>query len=139
MNTEADLAALRAELLELQTNGLDVKSQTDLAALRDENARLAKDLRAQTEIAEDKGRQVRELRVENARLQMELDSSCNAEELRQFRDDNARLRAAIPDPLRLLLLADWLDRYDGERGSAEHEVQDSLRRWASAGREALKS
>ncbi len=32
---------------------------------------------------------------ENARLQMELDASCNAEELRQVRAENARLREAV--------------------------------------------
>lgn len=33
------------------------------------------------------------LRTENARLQMELDASCNAEELRQVRAENARLKS----------------------------------------------
>jgi hypothetical protein len=43
------------------------------------------------------------LERENARLQMELDGSCNAEELRQVRAENAALRA---DKERL----DWLAR-----------------------------
>ena len=34
----------------------------------------------------------RQLERENARLQMELDATCNAEELRQVRAENARLR-----------------------------------------------
>jgi hypothetical protein len=34
---------------------------------------------------------------ENARLQMELDSSCNAEELRQVREDNKRLRECLQE------------------------------------------
>lgn len=37
---------------------------------------------------------VTELEREIARLQMELDASCNAEELRQIRAENARLRKA---------------------------------------------
>jgi hypothetical protein len=37
----------------------------------------------------------RELERENARLQMELDASCNAEEMRQVRAENATLRAAV--------------------------------------------
>jgi hypothetical protein len=36
-----------------------------------------------------------EAREEAARLQMELDASCNAEELRQVREENARLREAL--------------------------------------------
>lgn len=44
----------------------------------------------------------RELEREVARLQMELDSSCNAEELRQVRAENAALRE---DKARL----DWLE------------------------------
>jgi ribosomal protein L29 len=36
-----------------------------------------------------------ELDRENARLRMELDASCNAEELRQVRAENARLRDAL--------------------------------------------
>jgi transposase-like protein len=37
----------------------------------------------------------RELERENARLQMELDASCNAEEMRQVRAENAVLRSAL--------------------------------------------
>ena len=44
-----------------------------------------------------------ELERENARLQMELDASCNAEELRQVRAQNAALRA---DKERM----DWCDK-----------------------------
>lgn len=36
-----------------------------------------------------------EARAEAARLQMELDASCNAEELRQVREENARLLALL--------------------------------------------
>jgi hypothetical protein len=38
-----------------------------------------------------------ELEIENARQQMELDASCNAEELRQVRAENARLREELDD------------------------------------------
>ena len=38
------------------------------------------------------------LEVENARLQLELDASCNAEELRQARAENAALKKLIDDP-----------------------------------------
>jgi hypothetical protein len=36
-----------------------------------------------------------EIERENARLQMELDASCNAEEMRQVRAENARLRRCL--------------------------------------------
>jgi hypothetical protein len=39
--------------------------------------------------------QIVELERENARLQMELDASCNAEEMRQVRAENAVLRSAL--------------------------------------------
>ena len=39
------------------------------------------------------------LERENARLQMELDASCNAEELRQVRVENAALRSALKTAL----------------------------------------
>lgn len=39
--------------------------------------------------------QLAEARAKAARLQMELDASCNAEELRQVREENARLREAL--------------------------------------------
>jgi hypothetical protein len=43
---------------------------------------------------------IEELELENARQQMELDASCNAEELRQVRAENARLREVLdPDSL----------------------------------------
>jgi len=41
----------------------------------------------------------------------------------------ARLRAALPDPAKLRLLAEWLD---ATHPSPRTEVQDDLRRWAVA-------
>lgn len=47
---------------------------------------------AEGQAARELQRENAQLLVENARLQMELDATCNAEELRQVRADNARLR-----------------------------------------------
>lgn len=41
------------------------------------------------------------LECENARLQLELDASCNAEELRQVRAENAQLRKTLADTTHL--------------------------------------
>jgi len=41
-----------------------------------------------------------------------------------------RLGKALPDPVKLRLLADWHDTYDQPRQPRGHEVQDDLRRWA---------
>lgn len=62
------------------------------------------------------------------------------ERAQRAEDENARLRAALPDPARLNLLADWLDARECD-GRAPHggrsprqgtEVQDDLRRWAAS-------
>lgn len=45
--------------------------------------------------AEELMQKVQQLERENARLQMELDASCNAEELRQVRAENAALRRDV--------------------------------------------
>jgi hypothetical protein len=49
-----------------------------------------------------------------------------------------RLRRALPEPEKLDLLADWLDRDDALKGrTSDPEVQRDLRRWARASCEAL--
>ena len=50
----------------------------------------------------------------------------------------AKLKAALSDPVKLELLADWLDVQDAKNGipPEKHEVQDDLRRWARLAREA---
>lgn len=53
-------------------------------------------------------RQRNEALAEVARLQMELDASCNAEELRQVREENARLLEAVAVTR---ALAEWSARY----------------------------
>lgn len=50
------------------------------------------------------------LKRENVRLQMELDASCNAEELRQVRAENATLRAD-KERMDWLEQTDWTDTY----------------------------
>jgi len=52
---------------------------------------------------------IEELERKNARLQMELDASCNAEELRQVREHNARLREALK----------WAEPYVPKRADCE--------------------
>jgi hypothetical protein len=65
---------------------------------------------------------INQMERDNARLQMELDSSCNAEELRRVRAENAALRAALDQQANYQreLRADrdrldWLLTYEGGR------------------------
>jgi hypothetical protein len=44
---------------------------------------------------------------------------------------------ALPAPVKLDDLADWLDIIDGERGSSGDEVQRDLRLWAEQARAVL--
>lgn len=46
-------------------------------------------------------------------------------------EEVAALRAALPDPDKLELLADYLDTKDREIGHTADEVQDDLRLWAT--------
>ena len=48
----------------------------------------------------------------------------------------AELKAALPDPDKLDLLADWLDLKDAQEGRDGVEIQLDLRRWARLVREA---
>ena len=41
-----------------------------------------------------------------------------------------RLRKALPDPVKLYTLAEWLDLHDQRRHLVGTEVQDDLRHWA---------
>ena len=63
-----------------------------------------------------------ELERENERLQMELDASCNAEELRQVRAENARLRDAGWSVAKALGCA---------RGHGYHGGGPALAEWAA--------
>lgn len=61
------------------------------------------------------------LEVENARLQMELDASYNAEELRQARAENAALRELLHRSLF------WLDDYDSRQFSGSAKIADDIK------------
>lgn len=60
---------------------------------------LARDIQSEDGVANaaiaEAADRLEELSRENARLQMELDSTCNAEELRQVRAENVKLRERI--------------------------------------------
>jgi hypothetical protein len=62
------------------------------------------------------------LERKNARLQMELDASCNAEELRQVRAENARLQEAGWRVAKALECA---------RGNGYHGGSHALAEWAT--------
>jgi hypothetical protein len=47
------------------------------------------------------------------------------------------LEAALPDPAKLDLLADWFDQDDANKGRGGVEVQGDLRRWARGIRNVL--
>ena len=61
------------------------------------------------------------LEVENASLQLELDASCNAEELRQVRAENAALRELLHRSLF------WLDDYDSRQFSGSAKIADDIK------------
>ena len=59
--------------------------------------------------------------------------------IKELEADNARLRAALPDPRKLRTLADWLDAYDAIHGAVNDGVQTDLRAWAEAAEAAKES
>ena len=87
------LEQLDSELIEqCRLSGMGSEREASMLAqierLQRENARLKRAAYEAMHMADD----LAALRKECARLQMELDSTCNAEELRQVRAENATLR-----------------------------------------------
>ena len=71
------------------------------------------------------------LPTEQERADMEIFSQAR-NHLRPLVEQLMEAMEAMPDPEKLLFLADWLDIYDNSKNApaAEREIQRDLRRWA---------
>jgi hypothetical protein len=141
----ARVVALRAQNSDLRSAAVKLEDENeslreslgewklDFRSLQAENERLQTELNlldaARTEKLID------ELRAENKRLR----ERSTVQAFDRVWADNKQLREALPDPDKLLLLADWFDRDDAnkERVGLNAEVQADLRRWARNARIAL--
>jgi chromosome segregation ATPase len=92
---EAKQETARSRNLTIEQSRKFVEARDERDALATENAELKQQRNDVEIIAQLQQDRCVELTAENARLQLELDASCNAEELRQVRADNARLKAAL--------------------------------------------
>jgi FtsZ-binding cell division protein ZapB len=102
--------------------------------------KLERDLKIANNWVEHHQNHVDDLIKENARLQMELDASCNAEEMRQVRAENAALRAEVDQWASRCAAAIWMlpeTVTGGELRTAQdkfHRERENLRRENAAPR-----
>lgn len=108
---------------------LDSRIYYHIAHLEADNARLTADLEA----ISGEGRELDALRGFHERFEPVMRDGVR--QLGEARAERDRLRAALPNPAKLDLLADWVDlRYPND---PDPQVQADLRRWARNIRAAL--